>query len=58
MTGHELKEARKTLGMTQAQLAEALDVSPNTIARYEQPKGGYPIPKWVGIVLDLWVNTK
>jgi putative transcriptional regulator len=36
MTGAEIKELRKTLGYTQARLAEEVGVTPNTIARYER----------------------
>ncbi len=36
MTGAQIKELRRTLGYTQARLAEEVGVSPNTIARYER----------------------
>jgi putative transcriptional regulator len=36
MTGTQIKELRKTLGYTQAKLAEEVGVTPNTIARYER----------------------
>jgi putative transcriptional regulator len=36
MTGAEIRELRKTLGYTQARLAEEIGVTPNTIARYER----------------------
>jgi putative transcriptional regulator len=36
MTGAQIKELRKTLGYTQARLAEEIGVTPNTIARYER----------------------
>ncbi len=35
MTGAELRRARKRLGMTQAELAEALGMQRNSIARME-----------------------
>ena len=36
MTGAQIKELRKSLGYTQARLAEEVGVTPNTIARYER----------------------
>jgi putative transcriptional regulator len=36
MTGAEIKELRKSLGYTQARLAEEVGLTPNTIARYER----------------------
>lgn len=36
MNGKDLKIARIRLDLTQAQLAQALDLNPNTISRYEQ----------------------
>lgn len=36
MTGKEIKELRKKLKYTQAQLAGELGVTPNTVARYER----------------------
>ncbi len=36
MTGADIKELRKTLGYTQARLAEEIGVTPNTVARYER----------------------
>ncbi len=36
MTGAEIREARARLGLTQVQLADALGVSPNTLARWER----------------------
>ena len=36
MTGTQIRELRKTLGYTQARLAEEVGVTPNTIARYER----------------------
>ena len=57
MTGSELAEARRLLGYTQGQLAKALGVSVNTIARYEMPSnnGRYPVPHWVMLVVGLWL---
>jgi putative transcriptional regulator len=36
MTGIQIKELRKSLGYTQAKLAEEVGLTPNTIARYER----------------------
>ena len=57
MTSLDLKAARTQLGYTQATLAERLKVSPNTVARWEQPKGGFPIPEYVPMILAVWLET-
>ncbi len=36
VAGRELKGIRVRLGLTQAQLAEAVGVTPNTVARWER----------------------
>jgi putative transcriptional regulator len=36
MTAAQIKELRKSLGYTQARLAEEVGLTPNTIARYER----------------------
>jgi transcriptional regulator with XRE-family HTH domain len=53
LTSIELKAARKQLGYSQAVLAEKVGYTPNSIARFEQPKGGFPIPKSVAILVTL-----
>lgn len=60
MNGTELKALRIQLGYTQARLAEALDVSPTTIARWEMQsnQGRYPVPTWASIILTLWQSQK
>jgi transcriptional regulator with XRE-family HTH domain len=40
MTGKQLKELRQSIGLTQAQLAKAIGVHWNTIARWERGKQG------------------
>jgi transcriptional regulator with XRE-family HTH domain len=42
MTGGELKEKRKALGLNQTQLAELLEVDIMTISRYETGKRDIP----------------
>lgn len=36
MTGTQIKDLRKTLGYTQAKLADEVGVTANTVARYER----------------------
>jgi transcriptional regulator with XRE-family HTH domain len=40
MTGNELKQRRKSLGLTQEQLARSLDVTLSSVARWEQLNDG------------------
>ena len=59
MTSLQLKQVRKQLGpWTQAQLAEKLGCSSNTIARYESCAGKYPIPRHVAMILAMWLNQQ
>lgn len=50
MDGDELKERRTALGLTQAQLAEILDVKPNTVARWE--RGLLTVPRTVELAMQ------
>jgi transcriptional regulator with XRE-family HTH domain len=50
MDGIELKERRLSLGLTQAQLAEILEVKPNTVARWEQ--GVLQVPRTVELAME------
>lgn len=50
MTGDALKEKRAAIGLTQAQLAEILEVKPNTVARWE--RGILPVPKAIELALE------
>lgn len=50
MEGSELKEKRLALGLTQAQLAEILEVKPNTVARWE--RGLLAVPKTVELAME------
>jgi len=49
MDGEELKNRRVALGLTQAQLAEILDVKPNTVARWE--RGLLSVPRTVELAM-------
>lgn len=49
LTPEAFREAREALGYTQAQLAEALDVTRQTINRYE--RGHEPIPRVVTLAM-------
>lgn len=44
MKGAALRKQRKALSMTQKELARALGVEPNTVARYERNELGIPEP--------------
>lgn len=44
MKGVTLRTRRKALKMTQVELAHALGVSPNTVARWERDEVGIPEP--------------
>ena len=44
MTGADLRQQRKKLRMTQKDLAQAIGVDPNTVARYERDESGIPEP--------------
>ena len=46
MTREEFRLSRRLLQLTQAQLAEAMGISPRMIRNYES--GAYPVPKVIG----------
>jgi transcriptional regulator with XRE-family HTH domain len=50
MESDELREKRTALGLTQAQLAEILDVKPNTVARWE--RGLLSVPRTVELAME------
>ena len=50
MEGDELKEKRLALKLTQAQLAEILEVKPNTVARWE--RGLLAVPRTVELAME------
>ena len=49
MRARELKQARARLKMSQPELAEALDLQRETVARYEV--GMLPVPKLVALAV-------
>jgi DNA-binding XRE family transcriptional regulator len=51
MTADELRALRKRLGMTQAQLAEALGKTVGSISNYEGARGPYEIPHAIELAL-------
>jgi transcriptional regulator with XRE-family HTH domain len=50
MTGKELRKRRKDLGFTQEQLAKKLEVTANTVARWERDE--MKIPPFLGLALE------
>jgi len=50
MESDKLREKRIALGLTQAQLAEILDVKPNTVARWE--RGLLSVPRTVELAME------
>jgi transcriptional regulator with XRE-family HTH domain len=50
MTGEQLKKRRIKIGLTQAKLAETLDIQPNTVYRYES--GLLEIPKAIELAFE------
>jgi len=56
MVSEELKSARKKLGYTQKQIAEALDIHPNTWAKWE--RGEHKIPAIGATAVRLLVEKK
>jgi transcriptional regulator with XRE-family HTH domain len=51
MNAAELRALRKRLGMTREQLADALDLSIDTINNYEGARGPYQIPRVVELAI-------
>ena len=60
MTGEQIKELRKSLGYTQARLAEEVGLTPNTIARYERDelKPSPPVMKLLKLIELIKVGKK
>jgi transcriptional regulator with XRE-family HTH domain len=51
VTGDELRAERQARGLTQRQLAEALGVTTNTVARWERGEMAIKFPRMVAAVL-------
>ena len=51
MTGEELAERRKALGLSQYALAAALGVNRSTIKRWEDGTFHAPPPRWIDLAL-------
>jgi len=60
MTGQELKDHRKRLGVTQAQLAERLGVTANALARWERGERriAEPVARLVRLLVQLKGQTR
>jgi len=57
MKGQQLRKHRGALGMTQVELAKALGVTANTVARWERNEVGIPEPA-VRLVVFLKPKAK
>ena len=57
MTGPELREFRHQLGLSQARLAALLDVTPNTIARWERGELAIASPRMLRLALERLADT-
>jgi transcriptional regulator with XRE-family HTH domain len=53
MDGQELRRRRLALGWTQAELAQRLEVAPNTVARWERGERGIAHPAMLSAMLDV-----
>jgi transcriptional regulator with XRE-family HTH domain len=59
MTADELRALRKRLGMTQAQLAAALEISTSSISNYEGARyPALPIPRLVELACQTLINKE
>jgi transcriptional regulator with XRE-family HTH domain len=58
MTAADMRALRKRLGMTQAQLAKALDLTVGSISNYEGARGPYAIPRVVELACRALVTDR
>jgi transcriptional regulator with XRE-family HTH domain len=58
LAGEELRAWRTLLGMTQRELAAALGVTPNTVARWERGELRVARPAMVRAALTLLANRR
>lgn len=55
MTNHEFRTIRKSLGLTQAQLARVLKYElPLTISTYERATNPRPVPTHVALLMEAY----
>lgn len=54
MTPKEFRILRCALGLTQGDIAQALDVQPRSVRRWEHPTGEHPIP----LAVADWIRDK
>ena len=54
MTPKEFRILRTALGLTQGAVAQALDVQPRSVRRWEHPAGEHPVPPAVA----YWITDK
>lgn len=55
MTGAKLRERRLALGLSQQALADKLEVSRNTVARWERDE--FPNPGFLNLALN-WIESE
>ena len=58
MTCSDLRRVRHELQLTQAELAERLGVSRNTITRWEMKSGSYPVSQMAANLVQLLASKK
>jgi DNA-binding transcriptional regulator YiaG len=56
MTGKELRQALKTMGLSQGKFARHIDVSPSTVGRWASNET--PVPKLVKLWIDAVLIVK
>lgn len=56
MTPADLRSARRALGLTQAQLGEAVGVEGRQVRSWEA--GRWPVPLAVELLIRIWTNPK
>lgn len=54
MKPKEVRILRTALGLTQSEIADALDVQPRSVRRWEQPTDEHPIP----LAVADWITDK
>ena len=58
MSPEDIREYRDRLGMTQAELAAALDVDPVSVSRWERGTRVPPMPTVLRLALDHLAHTR